>query len=52
MKIWVENLPDLIAEVEAVGAMGCSLEAMEAAEAADDTAEVVGTYNLLLPAHM
>ena len=50
MEIWVENLQDLIAEVEAVGAIGCSFEAVEAAEAADDTAEVVGTFNLLLPA--
>ena len=50
MEIWVKNLPDLIAEVEAVGAIGCSFEAVEAAEAADDTAEVVGTFNLLLPA--
>ena len=43
-------MADLIADVEAVGTIGCSLEAVEAAEAADDTAEVVGTFNLLLPA--
>ena len=41
---------DLVADVEADGTTGCSLEAVEAAEAAEDTADVVGTFNLLLPA--
>ena len=44
-------IADLVADVEAEGTTGCcSFEAVEAAEAADDTADVVGTFNLLLPA--